>query len=496
MNKIPLILFLFFYVAACGQIVSPVRGEFANQANGLMYPDSTMQQLRHMVDSLNLGFKSCSNNAVFYSMAQGKACKMEFSSPTNALTDIRKDMAANMDYRALAKKHKQWLVKIDTNCTVIRGNDYYLLGGPLHGYEEDYNLNDKKKKENKNWVWSFTAKGEYDWQKKNELYAYYFPGGLTQAPIPAEYGRYIQYVDCMIDTSREVFTNRRKDDTLQDMSRIPPVTVLNNYFNSSMKLKPKKNELYYDYDFNYITDDKYQYALQHFQQDDHFKSMVSAAADACIQHGTGSPAMEQLTNDFVSKTKALELMRHHLVMGSCSQDASPRYHARDIALKAAETNQWDIFLRAHMDIMNDRFERASDGSYAYARRKTYLKELELLHLDIVDLMIGLSLRASNTANHHYNGTIWRLGWALTESKDSSLFEQKAKEMIKDERLDAFNRGLLFLLYQTYLYSLPDRINANRKITTLKNERAVYAKDIQSAIQQLKLRDSKEKREIL
>ena len=127
----------------------------------------------------------------------------------------------------------------------------------MHGYKEDYNLNDKKKKENKNWVWSFTAKGEYEWQKKNELYAYYFPDGLTQVPIPVEYGRYIQYVDCMIDTSREVFTNRHQDDTLQDINRIPSVTVLNNYFNSSMKLKPKKDTLYYDHDFNYITDDKY-----------------------------------------------------------------------------------------------------------------------------------------------------------------------------------------------------------------------------------------------
>jgi len=461
-----------------------------------MYPDSTMAQLRHMVDSLNLGFKSCNNNVSYYSMPQGKACKMEFSSPTNALTAIRKDIAANLDYRALVTKYKQWLVRIDTNCTVIQGNDYYLVGGPLHGYEEDYNLNDKKKEKNKNWIWSFTAKGEYEWQKKNELYAYYFPEELTQVPIPAEYGRYIQYVDCMIDTSQEVFTNRPQDDALQNMSSIPSISALNNYFNLAMNLKPKKDTLYYDYEFNYITDDKYQYALQHFQEDEHFKAMVSAAADACIQHGTGSVPMEELTNDFVSKTKALELMRHRRVMGSCSQDPAPRYHARDIALKAAETNQWEVFLRAHMDIMNDRFERASDGSYAYARRKTYLKELEELHLDIVDLMIGLSLRASNTAKHHYNGTIWRLGWALTESKDSSLFELKAKEILKDNRVDMFNRGLIFLLYQTFLYSLPDRLNANRKITALKKEYSVYTKDIQSAILSLKLRSSKEEKEML
>ena len=124
-------------------------------------------------------------------------------------------------------------------------------------------------------------------------------------------------------------------------------------------------------------------------------------------------------------------MRHRRVMGRCSQDPAPRLHARDIALMAAETNSWNIFLRAHLDIMNDRFERGSDGSYAYGMRKTYLKELEMLNLDIVDLMIGLSLRAGNTAENHYTGTIWRLGWALTESKDSSLFEQKAKQLLQD-----------------------------------------------------------------
>ena len=60
----------------------------------------------------------------------------------------------------------------------------------------------------------------------------------------------------------------------------------------------------------------------------------------------------------------------------------------------------------------------------------------------------------------------------------------------------FNRGLIFLFYHTFLYSLPDRLNANRKITALKKECSAYTKDIQSAILSLKLRDSKEVKEML
>ncbi len=96
--------------------------------------------------------------------------------------------------------------------------------------------------------------------------------------------------------------------------------------------------------------------------------------------------------------------------------------------------------------MNDRFDRVSDGSYAYAGRKTYLKELEELNLDVVDLILGLSLRAENMAEKHYVGTVWRLGWAMSESKDKSVFEEKVMHMMKDNHLDEFNRGLLLILF--------------------------------------------------
>ena len=49
-------------------------------------------------------------------------------------------------------------------------------------------------------------------------------------------------------------------------------------------------------------------------------------------------------------------------------DNSPRIHALNIAKLSAETINWEVFLRAHLDIMKDKFERMSDGSYAFGGR--------------------------------------------------------------------------------------------------------------------------------
>src|SRR5690606_2706951 len=122
------------------------------------------------------------------------------------------------------------------------------------------------------------------------------------------------------------------------------------------------------------------------------------------------------------KGRLLQRMRHTKVVGSCSQDASPRIHAINIALVSAETTNWEVFLKAHLDIMNDKFDRMSDGNYAYAQRKTYIKELEELNINVIDLLLGISLRIENPANNHYYGNIGRLGRAISESKYKVEFE--------------------------------------------------------------------------
>ena len=155
------------------------------------------------------------------------------------------------------------------------------------------------------------------------------------------------------------------------------------------------------------------------------------------------------------KTKLLEEMRKTRVIGYCSMDTRPRNHAINIALLSAETYNWEVFLKAHLDIMNDRFERMSDGSYAWAGRKTYLKEIEELNINATDLLLGTCFRISDPAKNHYFGSISRIGRALSESSNPIEIENQILSIIQNKELDLFNRILFYYLFLNYNHNLSD-----------------------------------------
>ena len=144
-----------------------------------------------------------------------------------------------------------------------------------------------------------------------------------------------------------------------------------------------------------------------------------------------------------NQASLLDTMRETRVIGYCSQDSRPRIHAVNIAQLATETTNWEVFLKAHLDIMNDRFERMSDGNYAWGRRKTYLKELEELNINTLNLLIGISLRTENNATNHYYGSISRVGRAFSDAKNKEEIENEILSMIKDPELDNYNSCLLY-----------------------------------------------------
>lgn len=139
--------------------------------------------------------------------------------------------------------------------------------------------------------------------------------------------------------------------------------------------------------------------------------------------------------------------RSRKVYGQCSQDHTPRDHALAIAKLAAETASWDIFLRAHLDILNDRFARNSDASYGRDTRGTYIRELEQLGFDVSLLLMGITLRVDNPAKNHYYGSTDRIGRALSESREWDAVSEKIRLAVADTELDDFNRLLFWYLYQ-------------------------------------------------
>ena len=142
-------------------------------------------------------------------------------------------------------------------------------------------------------------------------------------------------------------------------------------------------------------------------------------------------------------------------------DRGPRLHAADICRLAAKTAQWDIFLRAHLDIMNDRFSRITDGSYAWEGRGTYLKELEALNINATDLLLGICLYTADAGDNHYYGDLSRTGRALSESASKNALENRMLLMIQDQKLDLFNRIRMAYLFENYNHYLRDE---DRKLT--------------------------------
>jgi hypothetical protein len=372
--------------------------EFKVYSNGLIYSEQTMKNLGYIVDSLNLKFKICNFNTVFFSKSQtfGNIVKVDASD----IKQAKKDMANQISFENFIKNYPKSI--IDQNVLIIKdkykdyenkdiaefqhfdltSNDGFTI------YSKDVTL--YQKDFTNKWLYEYHPKTEYS---DETLTAFYFPTNFSSAPIPQKYAQMIGYSDCLIDTT----TSKFKDDSKEGWVDLPKNWIL-------LSIK--------------------------------------------------------------EKVRLLEEMRSTSVIGRCSMDTRPREQAVYMALLSADTYNWEIFLKSHLDIMNDRFQRVSDGSYAWEQRNTYIKELEELNINVPDLMFGISFRIENPAKNHYFGSIGRLGRALSESKNRNEIEQVMISIISDNELDIYNRLLFYFLYRNYTHFTNDEKIKNENIEKL------------------------------
>lgn len=201
--------------------------------------------------------------------------------------------------------------------------------------------------------------------------------------------------------------------------------------------------------------------------------MIDTTASKSMQNAASENLYLPLNYEKLSKKEKeqlLEKFRSTKVVGLCSQDVRPRTHAKDIAQLSADTDNWQMFLRAHLDLVNDQFERISAGDDARNTRKTYVKELEGLNINLSDLIIGISLQMENPITDHYYGNIWRLGQVLAEIKYPKKIEAQILSMIEDEQLDVYNRVVCSLLF--FYYCRSTKNESQKKVIYKKLENAV------------------------
>jgi hypothetical protein len=456
-----LLLLLRFQLAA-------QYNEFGASENGLIYSNTTVSQLRSIVDSLNLKFKNCGLHKVYRANAQAMGHYVELKKDN--IIAARQDMDAGISYEDFLKKYPT--SEKDEKLLVVRhdyknysGKDVTVFNSLELDSKHDYSIRFEenpdtyKRPFRGKWLYNYTEKSKYS---EESIEAFYFVSEFNESPLPEIYARMVQYSECLVDTSAGIFYEKAKRTGARYSSGKPSsVSEFINYVHLATD-KPEFKGKY--------TEEKYEKFLTRlmrwdslrfsktdslYKYDHQFSALLTEALEEIKQEGGGCDELDEYVGRYRSKKEALELKRNRIVVGGCSQDNSPRIHALNIAMLSAETINWETFLRSHLDIMNDRFERVSDGSYAWAGRKTYIRELEILDINVPELLLGITLRVENPGKNHYYGSIGRLGRAIAESKDLALFSSKILEMIADNKLDDYNRVLMYYLYLNMNHYLQD-----------------------------------------
>jgi hypothetical protein len=215
--------------------------EFTIHDNGLIYDERTMTQLGRIVDSLNLRFKTCEPKQ-YYAFAQGFATKVIVK---NDIPRARQAMNNDMPLDEFLKQfhvtenQREWVIK-------YRYTDYSnkkileYAGLPLRKDSRlsielsDRTVNDKTQ----GWVFE-----EYN----GNLVGLHLED-VRPRPIPGQYGQLIQYVDCMIDTTAQIYLTDKREYEPQLLS---PDSKITQYleFVRDFKGEPEMPEIDWDSPF-------------------------------------------------------------------------------------------------------------------------------------------------------------------------------------------------------------------------------------------------------
>jgi hypothetical protein len=447
--------------------------EFRTYENGLVYDPATMAKLRYIVDSLNLKFRLCDLKPQYRAHAQARGHYVRL---TKKLGAAEADLKKGISFENFLRKYPEAEVKRDLvvlkTFTKDEEGEFLSCRVPAISSQFGQPVTGKPERRTQPWQGRWLHK-RYDKKTygENELEGLFFATEFQSRPLPEAYARLVGYSDCLIDTTALLFLeDATREVGLVDRSQHPAGERFlrmatdfpgqprfpkfpDDYENEAVmtayqRAYDRAQEQFYRWDSLRLD-----YLDRELSKTAAFGTALREALDEALRTGGSSDALEFYVARYLSKSQALLLKRKRRVVGYCSQDDSPRLHALNIAALSAQTLNWEIFLRSHLNIMNDYFERQSDGSYAWGKRQTYIRELEELGINVTDLLLGITLRVENAGENHYYGDISRVGRALSESRNPDQVERQMLALIGDDQLDDFNRMLtcyLFLHYNRHL----------------------------------------------
>lgn len=449
----------YFLIFGCFYITFCNAQEFETYENGLIYSPEAMERLKGIVGDKNEEFRVCDYNKQYFSIEQTKGRIYQLSEPN--IKSLIQDLKNNIPLASFAKKYgvtekeNQLRLLIKQHYTTYKDKKVVGIRERPEGIRMEIDENEWNNSRAGNWVWNISD-GKY-------VQVAYLKDDFSSTVLPSRYNRMIQYSECLIDTTSQIFSKNAsqtiwfsEDDVSRSMQEKFMRFIVRKFEKKAPKVRYKKGlsdeEMFARIDsLQKWEKSKKIFVQKELHKNPEFKMLLIQAYKEALVNKNSNDDFEYYVANYISDEEALELKRNRIVVGQCSMDDSPRIHAMNIAQLAGESVNWDIFLRAHLNILNDNFNRVSDGSWAWAARETYIKELESLNIHVSELLLGISLRARNVAEGHYYGSIGRMGRAISESKEVANYMEELQIMIADKKLDDFNRLLMFYLYDNLIY---------------------------------------------
>jgi hypothetical protein len=447
----------------------------AAPAETLIYSDSAMKNLRLIADSIAGKCSNCTPWKDFISVQQAQCHYISID--TGNIKAAMADMLSGATFENICRKYPLHEPDKDVLVIAYKFTDYdnerklTLRTVPIEDFDEhliykkgrDTNICGRKLKGK--WIIDYTSPS--DNFPNGYLEAFYVTEDFKTVTLPGKYSRAIQYADCLTDTSVQVFTplayKNNTDYIVNRKRRTRPAWVAIQQLHKYVYMhtyRPVEADFHNGWDYYHAAErwEKSKDSLvEQIAAEPLFLQLLNEASKKGIEYGFSDEDLDNWTEKYVSKRTALQLRRNHIVSGSCSRDTGPQNHAKAMARLAAETGNWSIFLRCQLDILNDKFDRVSDAGYAESRRKTYIRELEVLPINVNDLLLGVNLQIANPSGYHYSGSVGRTGRALAESAHLDEMEKMMTAAMADSQLDDYNRMRVFYLYRSCLYYVTDSV---------------------------------------
>ena len=429
----------------------------------LFLNEEALEQLREEAARQEAHFLACTSERVFRAQTQARVDFFDLRGTPEDFDGIDTFLKQNPSVQSFQERYGAFVDKAWPNSYVTRTYDQdpgepkeAIIGFPRSSYRLRQKSGEplftaiKVAK-----TWQILGDNTYEQNKKRVVTLVRFRTDFQTPVIPERYNHMINYANCMINPHVKLFHNgpARTGDRAEAQAALDRFVQLTAFPEPEFEddvASEVRSEVWSAW-----FENKEKHMRETVVPDPAFLPALEAAAAGALVLGRSEPVLDEYALKFLPGDMTLELLRLNQLMGGCSMDESPRIQATMMANLAAETGNWDVYLRSHLNLLNDRFSRVSDNSLAENQRQTHLSSLEDLGLNVLELMLGtgFTIQKDNEPGR-YRGSVRRSGRALTEMSDREQAEAALEMLIFDEELDLNNRLGFLMINIWYLNHTP------------------------------------------